>query len=195
MATTFSDILNKGKQNFQTPNIAKTARDWYRKQAKNVVAVDERQLMRKRRYKQTTQVEIGNMYMFYYDPKHKNTLPYYDKFPLIFPIDSAPGGFYGLALHYLYPTLRAKLMDHLYDLVTDTKYDKQTKLRISYQILKNASKLYLYKPCIKHYLNNHVRSKFLYVEPKEWDIALMLPTERFEKASNRKVWNDSRRKL
>lgn len=38
-------------------------------------------------------VGSGQMYMFYYDPKHKKTLPYYDRFPLIIMVGPAEGGF------------------------------------------------------------------------------------------------------
>ena len=33
--------------------------------------------------------------MFVYSPKHRNTLPYYDTFPLVLPIGGAAGGFLG----------------------------------------------------------------------------------------------------
>jgi hypothetical protein len=41
-------------------------------------------------------------------------------------------------------------------------------------------------------LNDHVQSNFLNIEPKNWDAALMLPTEKFRKASADKVWRESR---
>jgi hypothetical protein len=31
----------------------------------------------------------------------------------------------------------------------------------------------------------------IYVEPKEWDVALFLPLQRFQKASDQQVWADS----
>ena len=58
------------------------------------------------------------MNMFFYDPKHKDTLPYYDRFPLSVIIGPAKGGFYGLNLHYLPPVLRAKMLDALMDIAT-----------------------------------------------------------------------------
>ena len=30
---------------------------------------------------------LGGMYFFYYDPKGKRDLPYYDKFPLVIPLE------------------------------------------------------------------------------------------------------------
>ena len=52
-----------------------------------------------------------NMYMFYYHAKHRDTLPYYDGFPLILMMGPATGGFYGVNLHYLPPVLRARVLD------------------------------------------------------------------------------------
>jgi hypothetical protein len=62
-------------------------------------------------------------------------------------------------------------------------------------LLSSASKAYQATPCIKRYLANHVQSRFLEIQANEWDIAVMLPVERFEKASAGKVWSDSRKKF
>jgi hypothetical protein len=132
------------------------------------------------------------MYMFFYDPKHKATLPYYDRFPLIFPIERYKDGFLGINFHYLPLPLRAKLMDALYSLSSNTRYDEKTKLKLSYNILNGASKYAPFRPTIKRYLRSHVRSRFVKVFSSEWDIALFLPAHRFEKASASKVWRDSR---
>jgi hypothetical protein len=132
------------------------------------------------------------MYMFSYDPKFKETLPYYDMFPLIFPIDLRKDGFLGINLHYLPPVLRAKLMNAIYQTINNQAYDSTTKLKISYGILSNASKYRYFKPCIKQYLAAHVQSSYLNIEPTNWDSALMLPTEQFKKATREQVWKDSK---
>jgi len=129
--------------------------------------------------------------MYFYDAKHKSTLPYYDRFPLVFPYKKVPGGFMGINLHYLPLIYRAKLMDALYDTTNNDAFDKSTKLRLNYSILDKAAKFRYFKPCVKHYLSEQVRSRFLYVYPSEWDIALFLPTQRFIGATKEKVWKDS----
>ena len=43
----------------------------------------------------------GEMYLFFYDPKFKNVLPYYDRMPLVLPFRVVNDGFYGINLHYL----------------------------------------------------------------------------------------------
>ncbi len=133
------------------------------------------------------------MYFFMYDPKHKKSLPYYDTFPLIFPVDRAEGGFYGLNLHYLPLQLRAQLMDSLYDITTNSRYDESTKLKLSYGVLKGAEKFKLFQPTFKRYLSSNVRSRFIQIQPSEWDIALFLNTEQFVGASKTKVWADSKK--
>ena len=66
----------------------------------------------------------GRLNMFVYDPKHKKTLPYYDTFPLVLPIEKYPDGFLGCNLHYLPIPLRIKLLDRLVDFSNNTKFDE-----------------------------------------------------------------------
>jgi hypothetical protein len=84
-------------------------------------------------------------------------------------------------------------MDNLYDITNNDKYDETTKLKISYQVLNGAAKYKEFRPTVKHYLTSQIRSKLLYINPVEWDIALWLDTARFEKASKTEVWKESRR--
>jgi hypothetical protein len=195
-AKIFDDLLLKGIRSGQVPARTQAARDWYRDQAKTVSrsSLDEMRLVREmgtERYE--NRFRIGHMYMFAYDPKHKETLPYYDRFPLIFPINRAKGGFLGINFHYLPLQLRAKLMDSLYEVATNNRFDESTKIRASYGILNGAAKYKEFKPTVKHYLSSHIRTRLVYVNPAEWDVALFLPLERFEKASRTKVWADSRK--
>jgi len=193
-AKAFRDILEKGARAGVFPGRDKESRDWYRQKARAIKKKhNENLIMRNAGDRLKNRVAIGNMYMFYYDPKHKATLPYYDQFPLIFPIAKVKDGFLGLNVHYLPYAYRAILMDALYDIVNNDKMDDSTKLKLSYGVLKGASKYRYFKPCIKKYLNNHVRSRFAYVHPSEWDVALFLPITRWQKASQQKVWNDSKK--
>lgn len=195
MATIFDTIITQGVRSGQIPARTQGARDWFRETAEKIRTVNERTLMKGDNARLTSTPIIGSMYMFNYDPKWKDELPYYDRFPLVFPFRKVPGGFYGLNLHYLPPPLRAKLMDALYDYANNTRYDETTRIKLNYQLLTSIAKLRFFSPCVKHYLNEHVRSRFVYVYPSEWDIALFLPTERFTKQSKVTVWNDSKRML
>ena len=190
--STFEKILEKGARAGYVPAKTQARRDWFRDIAKSTT-ISANKLIASEKSALTTGIDIGRMYAFFYDPKHKKTLPYYDKFPLIFPIEPASGGFLGINLHYLPYVLRAKLMDELYSLTTNKSYNEKTKLRLSYKILKGASKFKWFKPCLKHYLNAHVQSRFLDISVDKWDIALFLPVEKFAKKGKQAVWSDSRR--
>jgi len=137
----------------------------------------------------------GSMYNFQYDPKTKQTLPYYDRFPLCIPVQKAKGGFYGLNLHYLHPLIRAQFLDELYDITNNSKYDRTTKMNVTYQLLKSTSRMRFFKPCLKHYLSNQIQSPLLLIEPADWEIAIFLPTESFRKVDKNTVWNESRSKF
>lgn len=140
-------------------------------------------------------VVVGRMYFFYYDPKTKETMEYYDRFPLIFPIEVyGDGSFLGLNLHYISPQLRLLLVDKLSEYRNNSKYDSSTKLRLSYQLLQGAKRFRTARPCIKKYLNNHVQSKFLEIPADEYDIACLIQSEWFMKANKTKVWKDSEQK-
>ena len=142
-----------------------------------------------------TESYIGKMYFYFYDPKTKETLPYYDKFPLVIPIEEHKDGFLGLNLHYIHPKQRLVLLDKLSDIATNRAFDETTRLKVSYNYLKNARSMFEHKPCLKKYLYNHIESKFLKIEPSEWDIAALLPVENFQKASKQRVFQESEDKF
>jgi hypothetical protein len=195
LASIFDRIVIQGVREGKIPARTQDARNWFRDTAQKIRAVNERSLMKNEKDRLVSQPIVGSMYMFYYDPKYAAELPYYDRFPLVFPYKKVEGGFYGLNLHYLPLQYRAKLMDGLYSFANNTRYDESTKLKMSYQLLSNAAKLRFFEPCLKRYLIDHVGSKFMYVYPSEWDIALFLPTERFAKKTKSQVWADSKRML
>ena len=194
MASTFDEILAQGIRAGKLPARNQASINWFRNKAKKSDTTAQR-IIQKEGAKQRGRVEPGSMYLFSYDPKHKKTLPYYDRYPLIFMIGEAKGGFLGINMHFLPLRQRAILMDALYSLVNNKKYDEMTKLKISYDILKSASKFKLFKPCVKHYLGSHVRSRFIEISPAEWDIALMLPIQSFQKASSSQIWKESLQKV
>lgn len=138
---------------------------------------------------------IGRMYFYYYDPKTKDSLPYYDRFPLVIPIERYSDGFLGLNLHYIHPKRRIILLDKLSTILNNRDYDESTRFRISYDYLKRASRIYEATPCIKRYLSGHVQSRFLEITANEWDIAALLPVESFAKATASKVWSESESKI
>ena len=131
----------------------------------------------------------GRMSMFFYDPKFKKTLPYYDTFPLVLPLERYTDGFLGINLHYLPMTLRIQLLDRLVDFSNNTKFDESTRLAVDYSKLKNIN---LIKPTLKRYLKGRVKTQFRRIDADEFTVAALLPVARFKKASAAEVYRDSR---
>ncbi len=134
---------------------------------------------------------IGGLYFFIYDPKTKNELPYYDRFPLVLPLKRESDGFIGLNLHYLPIRYRINFMRKLMNFAIYNEDDEIKRIRITYPILDSSKRYREFRPCIKHYLYKHVKSRILAVEPEEWDVALFLPVHQFKKQNQKTVWQES----
>lgn len=119
---------------------------------------------------------VGKMFFFAYDPKYKATLPVYDKFPLVIPMEIYADGFLGLNIHYLDPYSRLYLLNLLHDFINNTKYDDTTRFKLSYDVLNSSRRYSMIEPCIKRYLYSHIRSSMIYIEPDSWDTAIFLPS-------------------
>jgi hypothetical protein len=174
----------------------RNSREWLKAQVKSLRP--DRRLMMKDRENLRSKTMIGRMYFFFYDPKTKETLPYYDRFPLVLPIQRYPDGFLGLNLHYIHPKYRIILLDKLSrSFLNNDKWDETTRFRWNYPILSRAAKAFEKTPCIKRYLFTHIESRFLEITADKWDIAALLPVEYF-RSENRpvtknKVFTDSRK--
>ena len=193
MSNIFQKLELAAFRNQITPR-TKESREWFMKKAKAMRGISRNELMREEPLSSSGRRVIGSMQMFFYDPKYKETLPYYDRFPLAIIVKPAKGGFLGLNLHYLPPILRAQFLDALMDNVTSKK-SEDAKFQLTTKLLAGTSSLEYYKPCIKHYLTEHVKSKFAEVKAPEWEIATFLPTAQFEKATKQKIYADSRKKI
>ena len=123
------------------------------------------------------QPSAGRMSMFFYDPKTKNRLPYYDTFPLVLPLEPAKGGFIGLNFHYLPYGVRFAFLQQLQSYASNSKFDQSTKIQASYSSIKGNKYT---KVAIKRYLYSHVRSNFLRIDVNEMALAAYLPVAQFQ---------------
>jgi len=171
------------------------SREWFRKKAQTIRRVDRKKLMRNEAVDQVNEEIVGAMMMFFYDPKTKDTLPYYDTFPLVIVVGPAENGFYGLNLHYLPPKLRALFLDALLDIMNNKRYDRSTKFKLSYALLTKVRRMKYFAPCFKHYLTAHVRGNFARVNASEYEVAIFLPTAQWSKATASTVYSDSRKMI
>ncbi len=185
-------LLNRIKESLAKEGLTprtNQARAWLRMKIKDLQPTRAALLKDRDRLKERS--VIGKMYFYFYDPKTKEKMKYYDRFPLVIPIESYNDGFLGLNLHYIHPKYRMTMLDKLSATANNSDYNEKTKLRISYQYLTAASKVFEATPCIKRYLFSHVQSRFLEITADEWDIAALLPMESFVGASTSKIYADS----
>ena len=82
---------------------------WYRDKIKEFGEPGAQQLIRDG--KRNNKPFYGKLNMFFYDPKFKKKLPYYDTFPLVLPLETYNDGFLGINMHYLPIPLRVRLLD------------------------------------------------------------------------------------
>ena len=200
MADDFFKQVKKAARKEGIKGMSSAAQTFFRKKVKELGSgISPGTLMKDRpdRLVNKGGLAVGKLYFFFYDPKYAKTLPYYDRFPLIFVLNRANktragnNGFMGINLHYLSPRNRAALLSKLIDLANNTRFDETTKLALSYEVIKGFSEAL---PCLKQYLTEHVRSRFLMVPADEWLPAVFLPVAEFEKASESKVWAESAQK-
>lgn len=167
------------------------SRNWFSRQVKQLGTVNRNKLMRDDALDPTANPKIGDMIMYFYDPKMKNELPYYDKFPLTILVQPTKGGFQGLNLHYLSPKVRALFLDRLMDLAPKNVTDSTRLARLRYNTIKGANKYKEFRPCFKQYLMSQVKSRIVRVPMTDWEIAIFLPVEQFVKKNKTSVWTES----
>jgi hypothetical protein len=187
------DVFDQNKYDLLTA--VKKSRGWFEKQVAAMAKqnITPNKILRGEPSHMRSAIIPGNLYMYKYDPKTKETLPYYDIFPLVFPFRKTQDGFYGLNMHYLPYDLRIRLLDRLLVFKSNSRWDETTKIKYSWALIDGVSRYEAAKPCIKQYLSGHVRSQFRQIHSEDWATAMLLPVERFVGASKQQVWTDSRK--
>jgi len=187
------DVFERNQYDLKTA--ARKSQAWFQQQ---VLLISKQNITPKKLMEGddiSSRIIPGNLYMFFYDAKHKDTLPYWDRFPLVFPYRKTPDGFIGLNLHYLPYQLRVQLLDRLSFFKNNNKMDETTRLKYSWALIDGVSKYRAASPCIKQYLTEHVRSPYKKVNAPDWATAMMLPVESFVGANKQQVWQDSKRAM
>jgi hypothetical protein len=143
----------------------------------------------------TTQLLPGKMYAFLYDPKLKNELPYFDKFPLIIPWRKDARHFWGINFHYLPYQYRLTLLNKLMQFAQHNKKGEVAMLKFSWNLISSVSKFREAQPAIKCYLHGHVKTRFIQIPPEDWAIATMMPMANFAGDKETNVWKLSKQKM
>lgn len=146
---------------------------------------------------------VGRLFAFHYDAKHKDTLPVWDSFPLVFFFGTFVGdGVYGengilylqgLNMHYLPHALRLKLFTALIKYNNDTALREKSKLKISWDIIKAFSQSELAKHSVKTYRADHLKSQLIEISPRFWEIVMFMNLQQWKKGSNSVAWKGTKK--
>ena len=107
-------IINRINEQMEKKGVDPTTafgRSWLLQKMRSLTptAKDRMEIIRQRE-QQRNRTIIGRFYFFFYTPKGHETLPYWDHFPMVIPLQRYDDGFLGLNLHYIYPKDRLILL-------------------------------------------------------------------------------------
>ncbi len=78
----------------------------------------------------------------------------------------------------------------------DGQDEVDTRIQMSYQLIKKSARLEWARPCIKRYLTTEIQSQIKEVPYEDWDVISLLPTYKFTNGINANtVYRDSRLKV
>lgn len=194
-ATPILDVFEKNRHNLE--GLSRKSKTWFEQQVLllSKKRITPNQLMKSDASQLSATLMPGHMYTFFYDAKTKETLPYFDMFPMVLPYRKTKDGFYGLNIHYLPYHVRIKLLDNLLQFKSNDKMDETTRIRYSWAMIEGVTRFKIAQPCIKQYLFDHVESAFLRIPANNWATAALMPVERFSGAPKERVWRDSMRSI
>lgn len=121
---------------------------------------------------------IGKLYTYIYDAKHKDTLPYWDVYPLIVYLGPSlryPGLMMGLNLHYIPPKARKDFLEELLKYASTDRITNKTALKINWDKVKSMRGA---EHMIKAYIPQRIKGGMIEIKPQDWVNAVYLPTQR-----------------
>lgn len=142
----------------------------------------------------------GRMFAFMYHPRTRTKLEYYDLTPLIISLgQNESGNILGINLHYLEPELRSLLLDKMLLLSTRKFGEKMPSkgvgnFNFDYEIIKSV-KFIMGLPCVRSYDTSRIIGTPVLIPSNEWGNAVALPFENFVKATDRRVFIETRIKI
>jgi transcriptional regulator with XRE-family HTH domain len=173
----------KSSSQYDIKELVKKSKSWFNSEVKQLMSTAVV------KGKNTFKPEIGTMYIFHYDAKHKATLPYWDKNPLIFIFNILEDGFLGINFHYLHYKDRIILLNALESIAYSNRTDVSTKLKLSYSVLQSVAKNKKYEKCIHRYLFTHLKTPLKKIHSDNWLVSCLLPNELFVGATANEIWS------
>ena len=184
------------------------AREWYHDYAAEYGVNFRSGQMLRGGGKRISDIKLGRMYFFRYQSQSsasgrdiiKTKDEIYDAFPLIFCLAEHPNLIEAFNFHYIEPALRARLLGKMFMYLNNEDFNNKTKLfATKFKKVIQDNRLFRHaKVSYRTYKPGRIRSKILEVHPLDWELAIMLPTERFitpdgARVSSKKIWFQSKK--
>ena len=131
MATSILTRLGQERSQTDYAVMSKESMVWLRdkiQELRNVSSIPRN--ISRESFRQDKRFMLGRLYCFFYDPKGKHDLPYYDKFPMVIALEKYPDGFLGLNLHYLPYHYRVAFLTKLMDFATLNQYNDVMRIKV-----------------------------------------------------------------
>ncbi len=144
---------------------------------------------------QVSKPQPGKIYAYIYDAKHKDTLPYWDKYPLVIYLGLGKHNLmYGLNLHYIPPKARQQFLEELLKQYASTPtITNSTKLKIDWTKVKGFQGA---DQMIKAYIPGNIKGPLVEIKPADWANVVMMPLQSFQSKGKRfsaqKVWANAK---
>lgn len=158
--------------------------EWFKTKATNAIGSTARNTIMSSEKRRRDNNVVGGLFFFKYDPKGKNYLPMYDRYPLALVFQKNSDSFLAFNLHYLSVSQRSTMLGIIYKYDMDyglhnrvtSKSGSSNWDNLMHQ-LDGTGLEGIPSQCIKRYLYSHVRSKFIEIYPDEYSKAIQLPIE------------------
>lgn len=142
-----------------------------------------------------TRPSPGKLYAYVYDAKFKDTLPFWDKYPLIICLgfkQTRQGDVLisGLNLHYIPPKARQQFLEDLLKQYASTaRITNATKLKIDWSKVRGMTGA---DQMIKSYIPSRIKGSLVEIKPSDWANVVLMPLQQFvsngKRHSASKVW-------
>lgn len=121
--------------------------------------------------------EAGKIYVFKYDPKHKETLPWFDENPVVLAIEQVDKNDFGVNLNLLPVPVKEKLLDDLYERLVSVNNKnadplREKPLRITYLGMKTYLQKYGCDFALRQYIPSRKKGQAVVSYSKWPEIAI-----------------------
>ena len=174
MANTIFGRIQEEKDLYKLTNGENPSYIWFNEKVKELISISETptELLTKWE-RRANKVQLYRFNMFFYDAKTKKTLPYFDMFPLVFPLRRLGNSFTGINAHYLPPAFREDFFNIYNKFALNDEFDETTLYRMTWS---KISRFKIMRPLIRQYSLSNIKSR---------PTALSLPLARLVKPNVR----------